>query len=71
PKTMTVEKKEVGPASFGIGTASASSRSLAAPRSLVPETVSSFGMFASEDSSPLYSPGILQGLPELAGTTLS
>ncbi|MFK4468480.1 phage tail tape measure protein [Bacillus sp. RC252] len=71
PKTMTVEKKEVGPASFGIGTASASSRSLAAPRSLVPETVSRFSMFSSEDISPLYSPGILQGLPELAGTTLS
>ncbi|WP_218939092.1 phage tail tape measure protein, partial [Bacillus thuringiensis] len=71
PKTMTVEKKEVGPASFGIGTGTAPSRSLVAPRSLVPETVSSFGMFVREDISPLYSPGILQGLPELAGTTLS
>ncbi|MGG0443554.1 phage tail tape measure protein [Bacillus mycoides] len=71
PKTMTVEKKEVGPASFGIGTGTAPSRSLVAPRSLAPETVSSFGMFAREDISPLYSPGILQGLPELAGTTLS
>ncbi|MBG9516663.1 hypothetical protein ABE47_32560 [Bacillus thuringiensis] len=71
PKTMTVEKKEVGPASFGIGTGTAPSRSLVAPRSLATETVSSFGMFAREDISPLYSPGILQGLPELAGTTLS